>query len=262
MPTTSRPQDNTQPLPEAPDTATTRYLLMPVNRRVLAVLAFSLVLALLPGWLLLWGGSNTPDSGEHVQATAAASAPGRMLCSNNQKSYVNAYLSLGFCYPYTWGEVIVHEGKFGPPDNGSRWRLSFTEKAPVTVGLVSPDWSTTMPRSASCADPAVQTLPSFASFPAVWQTEGTPAVRASRGIEKRDGAYIIEERVADDTTNGVCLTGDIIIGGPFRHVTATYYAEFNPVITSPARHIANPTTLITTADRVNFAAFFKTIKRL
>jgi hypothetical protein len=158
--------------------------------------------------------------------------------------------------------VVVHEGKFEPADNGSRWRLAFTNKTMINVGLVSPDWLTIVPRDVTCVDPATQSLPSFLPFSTTWRKEGTPTISATRGIEMLADNYLIAEQTDDLLTNGVCLSGSIVVGGTFRHATATYVSEFSPVVTSPDHHVATPNTLITPSDRAEFAKFVKSIKKL
>ncbi len=250
---------------DAPEEVAAITMAAKKSRRILLVGVILLALGSLPGWLLLWQSdkqAQTDANTINVVQTSANASGGGLNCDERLKHYENSFMGIGFCYPASWGEAFVQEGKFEPADTGSRWRLTFSTKDQVTLGLVSPDWTTTVPRDTSCKDPAAQTIPPYAPVSTTWKTEGNPVASAGRGIEAKEGKYRIDEYTADLTTNGVCLTGYTQVGGQFRHAVATYYTEFSPVIVSPSHHIANPNTLITSGDRSEFTAFVKSIQKL
>lgn len=238
----------------------TRTVVLRASRRSVVALVLLLVLGILPGWILLWQGSKNSDAVPADARSAAAGTP--IACNSGLKSYENTFLDIGFCYPVSWGEVLVHEGKYEPADTGSRWRLGFTNKTQVSLGLVSADWSSTIPRNPRCSDPAQQTLPSTVNFSTSWRTEGNPVASAQRGIEKLDGYYLLEERVSDQSDNGACLIGYTITGGTYRHTVSAYLSEYSPVINSPEHHITDPNVLIPAPDRGKFADFIKSIRSL
>ncbi|HSX29600.1 MAG TPA: hypothetical protein VLE73_03510 [Candidatus Saccharimonadales bacterium] len=250
-------------VPASPDDVVVLDAPSKKGRRLFMVLAALLVIGFLPGWLLLWQTERQAKQGTEngVNSLQTSSSAG-MSCDQRLKRYENSFMGLGFCYPPDWGEVFVQDGKFEPGDSGNRWRLTFTTKEQVTIGLVSLDWSSTVPRSATCLDPAAQDMPPFVPLITAWKTEGKPIESGWRGIEARDGVYRIDEAVADLTTNGVCLTGYVQLGGVYRHAIATYYSEFSPVIVSPAHHIDHPNMLISATDRAAFAALVKSIRKL
>lgn len=187
----------------------------------------------------------------------------KVTCDEGFSTYENTDLGLGFCYPTDWGTVSVVDGKFEAADTGERWIVKFASKSMVNLGVVSADWSTTVPRDGVCVDPAVQTLPAFSPFSTTWATEGTPVMSGTRGIEVMAGEYLIQERVDDVLTSGVCVEGYTIIeGDPFSHTSASYSAEFAAPITTPQQHIDSPNTLISGADRNEFYTFVKSVYKL
>ena len=161
--------------------------------------------------------------------------------------------------------VKVADGKFDPSDDGTRVRLSFADKSAVHLGLVSDDWATDAARDGTCVDYAVQAFPDISTFSAKWVTEpatGAPS-SATRGLEVVPDDYLIQEHVDNLLTNGVCLEGYNAFGGAvYRNAAATYFAQFNATITTPQKHISDPTELIPASDRSDFITFVKSIHKL
>lgn len=185
-------------------------------------------------------------------------------CTAKERRYQSKDLSLGFCYPNEWGNVSVQDAKFDPSDDGTRLRLSFSEKPQVHIGLVSDDWSTDAAREGVCVDPAQQALPDFETFSARWATEGSGASisSATRGLEIATDEYIIQEHVDNLLTNGVCITGFKLTDGEvYRHAEASYSASFTAEIDSPYAHINAPTELVPVVDRTAFIALIESMHK-
>lgn len=200
--------------------------------------------------------NNSNNSQQEQQAQEAT-------CDTGYTAYEATDLGIGFCYPTAWGTASVIDAKFAAADTGQRWKVTFTSKPVVNLGVVTDDWSTTVPRDGVCVDPAVQVLPAFSPFSTSWETEGTPVTSATRGIEVMAGQYLIQERVDDVLTSGVCLEGYTITGGdPYSHTSASYSAEFAAPVTTPQQHIDSPNTLIPEADRTQFYTFVKSVHKL
>lgn len=212
--------------------------------------------------------NNTNNSQQEQQPQEEAT------CDKGYTEYENADLDIGFCYPTAWGTVTVADARFQQTpttvgdttvaaDTGQRWRVSFSAKSEVNLGLVTADWSTEVARDGVCVDPAVQTLPAFSPFSTAWVTEGTPVMSGTRGIEVMASEYLIQEEVDDLLTNGVCVRGYTIIDGdPFSHTAASYSAEFAAPVTTPQQHIDNPNILIPEDDRNEFYIFVKSVHKL
>jgi hypothetical protein len=144
-------------------------------------------------------------------------------------------------------------------------RLSFADKTEVNLGLVSDDWATDAAREGTCVDTAVQAFPDTSTFSAKWITEPATGMPSSaiRGLEVVPDEYLIQERVDNLLTDGVCLEGYNAFGGPvYRNAAATYFEKFDSTITTPQAHITAPTKLIPAADRSEFISFVKSIRRL
>lgn len=200
--------------------------------------------------------SNTNQTQDNTDASAE--------CSSKLRRYQNEDLDIRFCYPKTWGDVKLTDGKFDPSDSGTRVRLSFADKSQVHLGLVSDDWSTDVARDGVCTDPSAQAFPDTSAFSAKWVTEGTGAnvTSALRGLEVVPDQYLLQEQVDNALTNGVCIEGYQAFGGAvYRDAEATYFAKFNDKIATPAAHIANPTVLAPVADRTDFTNFVKSIEK-
>jgi hypothetical protein len=232
---------------------------------IIVVLLLLLLLALILGWLW-WKDKDTPPAPatKDKKASSATTTPAteeEVACADGFTAYQNTSLGFGFCYPESWGTVSANDAKFAAADAGSRWRLGFSSKTMVNLGVASTDWATTVPRDGVCVDPAVQTLSAFLPMSTSWVTVDTPVTEASRSIEGTVD-YLIVERVDSVLTNGVCLEGYKIINGTYPHVAASYSAEFGGAVTDPDQHIANPNTLIPAADRDDFAVVVKSIHKL
>lgn len=198
---------------------------------------------------------NNPNNNSHQQEETT--------CDEGYIAYENTDLGFGFCYPADWGTVTVADAKFAAADTGERWTVKFADKEMVNLGVVTAEWSTDVPRDGVCVDPAVQILPAFSPFSTTWATEGTPVMSATRGIEVMAGQYLIQERVDDSLTSGVCLEGYTIIDGDvYSHTAASYSAEFAAPVTTPQGHIDNPNTLIPEVDRSEFYTFVKSVYKL
>lgn len=206
--------------------------------------------------------SNNSSQSGNSSAQAQTQAPSPCTTAGT-KAYENRTLGFGFCYPINWGSVSVADAKMAAGDSGSRWRLSFSNKEEVNLGVVSDDWGTTAARDGTCVDPAVQTVPPFAPFNTAWVTEGTPTISATRDVEEAADKYLIQERVDDVLTNGACLEGySIINASTYAHTAATYYKAFYGTVTTPDMHIGSPEFLIPATDRADFAAFVKSVYKL
>jgi hypothetical protein len=185
-------------------------------------------------------------------------------CSSKLRRYQNEDLDIRFCYPKTWGDVKLTDGKLDPSDSGTRVRLAFADKPEVHLGLVSDDWSTDVAQDGSCTDPSVQAFPDTSTFSAKWVTQGTGAAVTSalRGLEVVPDQYLLQEQVDNVLTNGVCLEGYQAFGGAvYRNAAATLYAKFNAKTATPAAHISDPTKLVPVADRTDFTNFVKSIEK-
>lgn len=186
-------------------------------------------------------------------------------CSSKQRRYQSKDLNIRFCYPTSWGDVKVIDGKFDPSDSGTRYRLSFAGKPSVHLGLVSDDWSTDVGRDGQCVDLAVQAFPDTSSFSAKWVTQKASdgqVTYAIRGLEVVPDSYLLQEEVDNVLTNGVCLEGYKAFGGEvYRNAEATLYSPFAGKVTSPQAHITSPITLISVLDRTDFTDFVKSIEK-
>jgi hypothetical protein len=257
---------NQRPKRKAPSKLNMRWLLIGAGGFLVLLLIAVTVIAL--------ASRGDTDEGQKKTATNTSSeeteektetATGESRCTAKERRYQNESLSLGFCYPNAWGNVSVHDAKFDPSDDGTRLKLSFSEKPQVNVGLVSDSWSTDAARDGVCSDPAKQELPDFTSFSARWDTEGEGAdiTSATRGLEIATDEYIIEEYVDNLLTNGVCITGfNLTNGEVYRHAEASYSAGFSAAIPSPSAHINDPTELVPVADRTDFTALVKSMYSL
>jgi hypothetical protein len=206
-------------------------------------------------------GTSTLPAAEDTDGAAVDKQS--LSCPDGQLSYSNDSLGLQFCYPEAWGEVSVTDTKFDSSDTGSRFGLSFANKSQVNIGLVSDDWTTQAARDGVCSDPAVQTFPDTASFSLSWVSEdGSAVLSAERGLEVADGEYLIRERVDELLTNGVCVEGYRVLGAPaYRHAAVSYSAPFSGTVGTPQAHIDDPTALVPSADRADFAAVVKSIQK-
>jgi len=240
------------------------------------LLLFGVLCVLLAGIVLGWMWWSGRDSGSTPSrsagdATEETPAESEETAAEDDceglATHEDPALDIGFCYPLDWDDVTKTDAKFVPADTGSRWVLSFSDKQNVSVGLVSSDWSTGVPRDGTCADPARQTLPPFAPFSATWVTDtfgGSEIASASRGIEVLADKYLIQEQVDNLLSNGVCLEGYAVLeaGSTYAHAATTYTAEFSDAIATPEAHVATPETLVPVAERAAFTAFVKSIHAL
>ncbi|HET8669820.1 MAG TPA: hypothetical protein VFM05_04105 [Candidatus Saccharimonadales bacterium] len=193
-----------------------------------------------------------------------ASSVSQADCAATLRLYQNEDLDIKFCYPDDWGDVRAEDAKFDPSDDGTRVRLTFTDKSAVHVGLVSDDWSTDAARESTCIDLSVQAFPDTSTFSARWATDPAtgPPMSALKGLEMIPGELLIQEQTDGLLTNGICLEGYKAFGGAvYRIATATYYAAFSSSIASPEDHIVDPTELIPATDRTDFIAFIKSVER-
>lgn len=185
-------------------------------------------------------------------------------CTETLRQFSNTDLGFRFCYPQAWGDVSVQDARFAATDAGSRYRLTFSKKPEVNLGVQSDNWSTNVPRDGTCVDPA-SPLPDFGSFSTAWKTEkaGDEVTYAMRGIEVLAGQYLITEEVSNMLGNGVCLHGYKIINGrAYKHVAASYSVEFNGDVQTPQKHIDNPNQLVPRQERTDFAAVVKSVEAL
>lgn len=185
-------------------------------------------------------------------------------CSAKQRRYQNKDLDIRFCYPTTWGDVKVSDGKLDPSDSGTRVRLTFADKANLALGLVSDDWSTDSGKTPTCTDPSVQAFPDTSNFSAKWVTQGPPKqpTSALRGLEVVPDSYLLQEEVDNTTINGVCLEGFKAFDGEvYRNAEATIYAKFDAKTATPQAHLVNPILLIPVEDRTNLTDFVKSIQK-
>ncbi|HZM64275.1 MAG TPA: hypothetical protein VFB59_04040 [Candidatus Saccharimonadales bacterium] len=232
------------------------------------IIILLLLLALLFGWWWMSKDKKEPAASTDSTAPRASSEEKKeetktVTCTDGYTEYNNTELGFGFCYPTTWGMVSVADGKFAPGDTGQRWLIHFARKSMVNLGVVTADWSTEEARDGTCVDPAVQTLPAFSPFSTTWDTEGTPVMSATRGIEVLADSYLINEETDDLLTSGACLHGYTIIDAdPYTHTSASYSADFGGGVTTPQQHIDNPLVLIPAADRVDFTTFVKSVHAL
>lgn len=184
-------------------------------------------------------------------------------CKPKERRYQNKDLDMRFCYPTAWGDVKVADGKFDPSDNGTRLLITFADKKPVQLGLVSDDWSTDSDQLATCTTPGVQAFPGTSSFSAKWVTEGSGQniMGAVRGLEVVPDEYLLQERTDVTATKGVCLEGYKAFNGEvYRNAMATYYAAFTDKAKTPAVHINDPKVLIPVEDRTDLTNFVKSIE--
>lgn len=260
-------QQNTNPKPkrkskEKDRAFNTLWIVAGVGGVLLLLLVVVIVISLVSGGDKKEGSNKTTGNTPTEQTGDEGDTSG---CTAKQRRYQNEDLSLGFCYPNNWGNVTVNDAKFDPSDNGTRLKLSFSEKPQVNVGLVSDDWSTDAARDGVCSDSARQELPDFTSFSARWTSEGTGVntVSATRGLEIATDEYIIEEHVDNLLGNGVCISGfNLTNGEVYRHAEASYYTEFSATIKTPYAHINDPTELVSVADRTDFIALIKSMYAL
>lgn len=212
-----------------------------------------------------WKDKDKKDdgSGKPSNSNSSQQETQQATCDDGFTEYTNEDLGLAFCYPTDWGAVTAADAKFEATDTGERWLVSFAAKSAVNLGVVSEDWSTEAAREITCADPAVQTLPAFSPFSTTWETDGTPVSSATRGIEVEADKYLIEERVDDLLTGGVCIQGYTIINGDtYTHTVASYYADFSDAVSKPQQHVDSPNTLVPEADRDEFYTFVKSVRKL
>ncbi|HSD55789.1 MAG TPA: hypothetical protein VLA92_01405 [Candidatus Saccharimonadales bacterium] len=185
-------------------------------------------------------------------------------CTAKERRYQNEDLDMRFCYPTTWGDVKLADGKFDPSDGGTREMITFADKPQLHLGLASDDWSTDSGKTPSCASPSIQAFPSTEDFSAKWVAQGPPkqATSALRGLEVVPDSYLLQEEVDNTTINGVCLEGFKAFDGEvYRNAEATYYVPFSGKTTTPQAHITNPILLISVADRTDFTNFVKSIQK-
>lgn len=243
---------------------------------VIVIMILLLALAGLFGWL--WWQERNDDEQQNASTQntqqSEESQQAENKCSEDFSIYTSEDLSVEFCYPTAWGQVELTDARLlSEPnegiaaDNGSRWRLSFSEKSVVNIGLVSTDWSTNVGRDGTCTDPATQFLPEFSPFSTEWNVEieidtAPPQPdSATRGIEVEEDKFLVKERVDNLLTNGACLEGYTIIDNEtYPHVTASYSANFNSEVSNPQQHMDDPDVLISAADRANFATLVKSVK--
>jgi hypothetical protein len=208
--------------------------------------------------------SASNDTGTNNGSQNKTETDASSECSSKLRRYQNEDLDIRFCYPKTWGDVKLSDAKFDPSDSGTRVGLSFADKSEVHLGLVSDDWSTDVAREGTCVDPSVQAFPDTSAFSAKWVTEGAGADISSavRGLEVVPDQYLLQERVDNLLTNGVCIEGYQAFGGEvYRNAAATYFNKFNDKIATPKAHIDDPTVLAPVADRNDFTAFVKSIEK-
>lgn len=232
---------------------------------LIIILILLLLLGLVFGWLWWKGKDDSPKAStkttpsiEDTEKSADGSA-----CVEGFTRYDNEELDISFCYPTTWGDVSQNDARFAAADTGSRWRLGFSAKPEVNVGLASVDWATEVPRDGVCVDPAVTELPAFEPFETEWiTTMDDPVSSGSRGITKLDDEYLIRENVDSLLTSGVCLEGFKTLdeSDHYDHAAASYSVEFNEDITNPAQHIADPNVLIPSPDRGDFKIFVDSMR--
>jgi hypothetical protein len=260
---------NDTPAPARPAAKKSKWLWI-------ALIILLILLLLIFGWLWRKDRDGKNGSGDNDGAISQANNgengdAEEPACAAGLTNYENEELGFGFCYPPAWGDVTVNDARFlsAPEagvaaDTGSRWRLGFTAKEMVNLGVVSADWSTQVGREGTCVDPA-QSLPPFAPFSTAWATEDfgdSEAASGSRGIEVLADHYLLREFADNLLTNGVCLEGFTVINGTYPHTSASYSAEFGGAITTPQQHMDTPDTLISAANRIDFAAFVKSVRRL
>jgi hypothetical protein len=208
--------------------------------------------------------NNTADNTNTNQTQNNTDESNSEECSSKLRRYQNEDLDIRFCYPKTWGDVKLTDGKLDQSDSGTRVRLAFADKSQVHLGLVSDDWSTDVARDGTCIDPSAQAFPDTSAFSAKWVTEGAGVnvTSALRGLEVVPDQYLLQELVDNVLTNGVCIEGYQAFGGAvYRNAEATYFAKFNDKIATPAAHIGNPTSLAPVADRTDFTNFVKSIEK-
>lgn len=185
-------------------------------------------------------------------------------CTETLRQFSNTDLGFRFCYPQAWGDVSVHDARFAATDAGTRYRLTFSKKPDVNLGVQSENWSTAVPRDGTCMDPA-SPLPDFNNFSTTWKTEksGDEVTYGMRGIEVLAGQYLITEEVGSLLDSGVCLRGYKIINGrAYKYVAASYSVEFNGDVQTPQKHIDNPNQLLPRQERTDFAAVVKSVEAL
>jgi hypothetical protein len=210
--------------------------------------------------------TKSPGSANNDTSNSSTSQPVVTNdCSSKQRRYQSRDLNIRFCYPTGWGDVKVADSKLDPSDSGTRYRISFADKASVHLGLVSDDWATDAAREGSCADPAVQAFPDTSAFSAKWVTQKAADGQISyalRGLEVVPDAYLLQEVIDNMLSAGVCLEGYKAIGGTlYRNAEATLYAQFAGKVTTPQAHITNPILLISVTDRTDFTEFVKSIEK-
>lgn len=239
---------------------------LPRHRRLIIILVLAVLL--LGGifgwmwWVKAYKGTGSPSLTKTPATSEPVATDKDEPCATSLSNYENKSLGFGFCYPTAWGTAAATDAKFDPADTGTRWLVGFSSKSQVNLGVVSDDWTTTIPRDGTCVDPAVQSLPAFSPFSAMWVTEGSPAVSATRGVEVLANEYLLDERVDELLTNGACLTGYTVIDSVYLYTAASYSAEFSGAVTTVDQHVAAPETLISATDRSDFGAFVKSVYKV
>lgn len=205
---------------------------------------------------------ETPAQSAAQDTPASQNQTAESDCGDGKTAYDNPTYDISFCYPSAWGTVSLEDDKFTPADTGNRYRLLFSDKAAVAVGLVSDDWSTELGRGGSCADPSM-TLPEGVPYAEEWDTQTDDAgtiTYASRGLSTGGSRYAITESV-DDFLGGVCSRAYANLESTlYRLATASYFAPFNDRISTPQLHIGDPSVLFTVIERQLFIDFVRTIE--
>lgn len=233
-----------------------------------AVSGFMFLLVIIFGIIVLANSGNkdnNPNNGTPGDNGTAPNDTTLSDCTSKQRRYQSKDLDIRFCYPTGWGDVKVSDSKLDPSDGGTRFKLTFADKASVVLGLVSDDWATDSGMTPSCKDPSIQAFPDTSTFSAKWVTEKTAdgqVTSALRGLDVVPDSYLLQEEVDNTTLNGVCLEGYKAFGGDvYRNAEATIYAAFAGKVTSPQAHITSPTQLISVPDRTDFTDFVKSIEK-
>lgn len=178
------------------------------------------------------------------------------------KTYQNEGLGFGLCYPKNWGDPRLNNATFQASDTGSRWRLTFSRKVMISVGVVSKDWTSKAPRDLICTDASKPTAPPFLPFVTTWQANDTsPPTYAIRGIEMVPGKYLIQEYTDSLLVHGACLEGYILLGKkePYDHVTISYGAEWDLTFKTVTRHLEDPNHLIPESEREQFRTLVQSV---
>lgn len=202
------------------------------------------------------GGQNTSQPNNNSNASNG--------CTETLRLFSNTDLGFRFCYPEVWGDVAVQDARFAATDAGSRYRLAFSEKPAVNLGVQSEGWATSEARDGTCVDPA-NALPNFADFRTAWRTEPSEGevVFGMRGIEVRADQFLFTEEVSNMLDDGACLRGDKVISGrAYNHVSGSYFAAFDDEVQTPQQHIDRPNHLIPRQERTDFTAVMKSVEAL